>query len=357
MKDAARQRDAQRRVDRIRSFQEELAVLESERAISLTDEQRRLLNEHLDRTLERFAREYDVDTTESQKRISWGMRIASTLGGAALCAALVLFFLRIWGNINLPVQVGILALTPILLLAATEFSARRERTLYYASLLGLLAVAAFVLDLSALGATFNIAPSRGALLAWGVFSLLVAYTWRLRLPQVAGIAFLIGYAAASLAAWAGSYWTDFFNRPESFLPSAALAFSVPFVLRHRSAPGFPAAYRAVGMLVFLYATLLLSMNGHMSYLPLGSDRLELGYQLAGLALSLAAVAAGVHFDWRETVNLGAMFFALFLYIRLFHWWWDWMPKYLFFLILGLIALGLLVLFRRLRARLTGRERS
>jgi len=165
------------------------------------------------------------------------MRIASTLGGAALCAALVLFFLRIWGSILLPVQVAILALTPILLLGATEYAARRERTLYYASLLGLLAVAAFVLDLSALGATFNIAPSRGALLAWGVFSLLVAYAWRIGLPQIAGVAILIGYTAACLAAWAGSYWADCMNRPENFLPGAALAFSVPFVLSHRSAPG------------------------------------------------------------------------------------------------------------------------
>jgi uncharacterized membrane protein len=357
MKDAGLQRDAQRRADRIRGFREELAALESERAISLTEEQSRLLNEHLDRTLERLAREYDVDTTESQKRISWGMRIASTLGGAALCAALVLFFLRIWGSILLPVQVAILALTPILLLGATEYAARRERTLYYASLLGLLAVAAFVLDLSALGATFNIAPSRGALLAWGVFSLLVAYAWRIGLPQIAGVALLIGYTAACLAAWAGSYWADCMNRPENFLPGAALAFSVPFALRHRSAPFFPAVYRAIGLLTILLAILLLSMNGNMSYLPLGTDHLELGYQLAGLALSLAVVAAGVRFDWRETVNLGAMFFALFLYIRLFHWWWDWMPKYLFFLIFGLISLGLLVLFRRLRTRIAGRERS
>jgi hypothetical protein len=33
------------------------------------------------------------------------------------------------------------------------------------------------------------------------------------------------------------------------------------------------------------------------------------------------------------------------------WWWDWMPKYLFFLIVGLTALALLWAFRRLRARL------
>jgi predicted RND superfamily exporter protein len=35
------------------------------------------------------------------------------------------------------------------------------------------------------------------------------------------------------------------------------------------------------------------------------------------------------------------------------WWWDWMPKYLFFLVIGLISVALLVVFKRLRARLLG----
>ncbi|MGH7164243.1 MAG: DUF2157 domain-containing protein, partial [Nitrospiraceae bacterium] len=40
-----------------------------------------------------------------------------------------------------------------------------------------------------------------------------------------------------------------------------------------------------------------------------------------------------------------------LYTKFFDWWWDWMAKYLFFLLLGLIAVLLLLVFQRLRAYL------
>jgi hypothetical protein len=44
--------------------------------------------------------------------------------------------------------------------------------------------------------------------------------------------------------------------------------------------------------------------------------------------------------------------VVFLFTRLQAWWWKWMPKYLFFLVLGLIAFGLLLVFRRIRGRLS-----
>ncbi len=48
------------------------------------------------------------------------------------------------------------------------------------------------------------------------------------------------------------------------------------------------------------------------------------------------------------VRTGITFFVVFLYTKLFDWWWDAMPKYLFFLVLGLTAVLLLLVFRRLR---------
>src|SRR5216683_3115227 len=57
---------------------------------------------------------------------------------------------------------------------------------------------------------------------------------------------------------------------------------------------------------------------------------------------------------REVLNLGAAFFAIFLITRFVAWWWEWMPKYLFFFLVGAIALGLLTAFRQLRA--CGRRR-
>ena len=38
---------------------------------------------------------------------------------------------------------------------------------------------------------------------------------------------------------------------------------------------------------------------------------------------------------RLWVNTGVVFFVIFLYTKFYDWWWDLLPKYLFFLILGL----------------------
>jgi hypothetical protein len=45
-----------------------------------------------------------------------------------------------------------------------------------------------------------------------------------------------------------------------------------------------------------------------------------------------------------------VFFVIFLYTKFFDWWWEVMPKYLFFLVLGLTAVLLLFIMRRLRAK-------
>ena len=40
-----------------------------------------------------------------------------------------------------------------------------------------------------------------------------------------------------------------------------------------------------------------------------------------------------------------------LIVKAFDWWWEWLPREFFFLILGLLALGILVVLRRARRRL------
>ena len=57
------------------------------------------------------------------------------------------------------------------------------------------------------------------------------------------------------------------------------------------------------------------------------------------------------------VNMGALSFVVFLYVKLYAWWWAWMPKYVFFLLIGLTAVLLLYLFRRLRAEVAKRKLS
>jgi hypothetical protein len=40
---------------------------------------------------------------------------------------------------------------------------------------------------------------------------------------------------------------------------------------------------------------------------------------------------------------------------LYHWWWDSMPKYLFFAVIGAIGITLVLIFQRLRGKMIHRE--
>jgi uncharacterized membrane protein len=70
-----------------------------------------------------------------------------------------------------------------------------------------------------------------------------------------------------------------------------------------------------------------------------------------MVLSAGVLFHGLRMGRSGLVNLGAVAFVVFLYVRLHSWWWHWMPKYLFFLLIGLTAMALLLIFRRLRTRL------
>ena len=77
---------AQEAADRIRILREELASEQVQAVLALTPDQRTRFDEWARTALAALAQQFDVDTTVSQKRVSWGMRIASTLGGLAICA-------------------------------------------------------------------------------------------------------------------------------------------------------------------------------------------------------------------------------------------------------------------------------
>src|SRR2546426_2009559 len=141
------QAEAQKRADRIRAFREELRTLEAEGVLALPDGQKQSLARHHDETLRRLSQAFDIDTTEAQKQMSWGMRIASFLGALALCASVFLFFYRFWGLLATPAQVAIVIAAPFLAVLGTEMAARREKTLYIAGIVGLVAFGCFVLNL------------------------------------------------------------------------------------------------------------------------------------------------------------------------------------------------------------------
>lgn len=346
---AVNKEQAQARADRIWAFRLELETLEREGVVSLPGEARKAIGAHHTELLRRYAADHDIDVNRGQKRLSWGMRLASLFGAVALSAAVFFFFYRFWGALGTPLQVGLLLAAPLVATLAMDYAARRERSLYFASLAGLVAVASFVLNLSVLGRIFNITPSQNAFLAWAAFALLLAYGYGLRLLLVAGLTSLMAWMSATAGTWSGLYWLSFGDRPEHFVVAGGLVFALGLREQPRH-PGFAGIYRVYGLLVVFIAILLLANFGHISYLPLAGSVIENLYQLLGFVLAGLTIWLGISRHWPGVVNLGSTFGMLYLYTKLFDWWWDWMPKYLFFLLLGIIAILLLLVLRRLHHR-------
>ncbi len=339
---------AQQRADRIGAFRDELADLEREGALRLTEEQRAALDFHHSGLLEQLAKTYDVDRSERQKRLSAGMKAATLLGALALAAALYTFLFRFWGGMPVALQAAVAVAAPILLVAGMEVASRREKTLYVTLLLGLLSGASFVIGLPVLAGLFNVALPPASILAWAAFCGALAYAYGLRLLLVAAILFFLGYAG-TLSGPTDCVWEAFGHRPEAFLPAGALLFAVPRVAPNRTLAGFPAAFRTFGLLALFLPILILGRAGNASVLRLGPGTIEAGYQLLGFVLATLAVWLGVRSAWPEVTNVAGGAFVVYLYVKLYDWWWAFLPRWVFFLLLGLVAVGLLLLLRRLHA--------
>lgn len=339
---------AQARADRIRAFREELAQAEADGALRLDEIQRTSLTAYHDAALAALAERFDVDRSAGARHLSLGLRVVSFLGAVALTAAAVLFFQRIWGLLPTTAQIAIVWLAPIAAVVGAALTARVERTLYVTGLLAILAFGLFVLNVSVLGTIFNMAGSALPLLAWAAFALALAYAWDLRLLLAAGAACFIGYFAAWIVGWSRLPPEGVIDRPEAlFVPAILIVLaSGARINTHRS--GFAQTLRLVGCAAIAIALLVLGESGGMSRLPFDAHAIEYFYQIVGLTFAAGLVGVGIRRGWTESVNLGAALVALLLFLRFMDWWWDWMPKYLFFLIIGLAALVFVLALRRLR---------
>jgi hypothetical protein len=339
---------AQSRADRIRACRDELSAAEADGALRLTDTQRAALAAYHDGLLAAFSSRFDVDRSGAQHQLSLGMRIVTLFGAIALTAAVVLFFRAIWGLLPSAGQLAVVWAAPLAALWGATRTARRERTPYFTSLLGLLAFGCFVLNVSVLGTVLNARESPLPLLAWAAFALSIAYAWNLRLLLATGLCCAIGFCAAVVVGWSHLPWDVFFQRPEVLLlPSGAAAAlsAAPF---NADRGGFPATTRLLGFGAIAVAVLALSTFGELSRLPYTALTIEHVYQAAGFAYAGALIGVSIRRGWHETLNLGAALFGVLLLFRYFDWWWDWMPKYLFFLLVGATALACMFLLRRLR---------
>lgn len=342
------QLDAQQRVDQIHAFQQELHALENDQVIAILPAQKNKLDGYHQQLLQRLSETYDVDTSSQSKQLSLGMRIASMLGALAMATSIFFLFYQFWGYLSTVVQVSILVIAPISLFILSLKLAQAEKSAYYSKIAALVSLACFVLNLSMLGQIFNITPSPNAFAVWAAFSFLLAYACNARLLLFFGIVSLSSFIAMKMGSWSGMYWISFGERPENFLVPSLLIFLIPHLSDHRRCNGFAAIYKVMAMIMLFLPMLILSNWGEISYLSWSAEMIEGFYQLMGFALSAAAIWLGVKRQWGEVTNTGNVFFILFLYTKFFDWWWEWMPKYIFFFILGLSALLALMVFKRVR---------
>ena len=339
---------AQQRADRIQAFRQELEELSREQVLSLSAEQQHAIDSHHQALLEQFRNGFDIDSTTQEKQLSLGMRIASFLGAVALAASVFFLFYQFWGRIGTSAQIGILSSASIISFVATAIVAGRDPTGYFTKLAALVAFACFVLNITMFGQIFNITPTDNALLAWAALALLLAYAYDARLLLVAALLCIIAFVSARVGAWGGMDWIHFGQRPEYFFPIAIVLFFIPQWINQQRFGGFALCYRVFGIITLLLPVLVLAHWGYGSYLNINKEFIEGAYQLAGLALSAGFIAYGIRRGWAHVVNSGVSFFVIFIYTKFFDWWWELMPKYLFFLVMSLLAILTLVILKRMR---------
>lgn len=348
--------DAQARVEEIRAFALELARLEAAQIVSLTDDQHRSIKDHHQSVIASLSHQFDIDSDKRSKQLSLGMRIASLLGAIALAASVFFLFYQFWGRFGTGLQVTTLIGASALTYWATLAVRRKDRNGYFTKLAALVAFTCFVLNLQMLGEIFNITPTDKALLPWAAYAFLLAYLCDLRLLLAAGLLCITAFIAARAGELQGLYWLDFGQRPENFFPAAIVMFITPLALEQSRYAGFAQTYRLMGLLALFFPMLVLAFWGNGSYLPFQPQTTEHLYQALGFLATAAATALGIRKHWPDVVNTSVTFFIVFLYTKFYDWWWDVMPKYLFFLVLGLTALLTIFVLRRLRGSTASQTR-
>jgi hypothetical protein len=345
---------AQRRVNRIRAFRAELDALTAAGVVSLTAEQRERTARHHDDLLRRLAAEHDIDRTDAAGQLSRGMQIASFFAALALTAAVYSLVSRFWGRFDLPLQATLLCAFPLIALIGVELAAQRERTLYVASIFALAAYGTFWLAIFVLGRLLNVPVPALALWSGALFGLGLALPYGFRVILALALSALLVALSGSVFQAAGVPWTATIEFPEPLTASAFLLLILAprFGAIQRS---FAGVTRAVGLTVGFLGLLLLSSAGPASLLPIPGRVSESIYQGVMLLASTIALTTGIRRQWRETVYTAAGALTLFLFGRFVDWFWEAVPRFVFFLLLAGIALAWLLALRRLRTRLIAGE--
>jgi hypothetical protein len=339
---------AQLRADQIRAFRAEQSLLDQQGLLRLPEDVAANIRSYHDNFLRELQQARDVDLSEGARHLSMGMQIVSFLGASALAASLFFLFYQYWGYFATPAQVTILVSAPLLSLAVACWVRGLDSSGYYAKLAALVSFIAWVLNIVMMGSIFNLTPSPNAFAVFAIYGFLLAYLLQVRLLLAAAILCSFIFIGARFGTWMGSYWIYVGENPEHFIFPALLFFALPLFAKQDNFHGFANIYQTLSIVVFFIALLILANWGAGSYLPWSISVVEGIYQTLGFVSSGLLVLYGLRSHNAKLMLAGNIFFALFLYTKFFDWWWDWLPKYLFFLLIALTAILALMVFNRLR---------
>lgn len=338
---------AQQRVDQINTFKSELQLLRDDDVLVLSDQQQQKLHEHHSSLLSSLAALYDIDVNSSEKQLSIGVKIAALFGALGFAASIFFLFYQYWGVFGPAMQSVVLIASPILALGACWFFLQKEASGYYAKIAAFISLVCFVLNLSMLGQIHNITPSPNAFIIWSLMALGLAYVTRSRLLLTFAILFFAAFLSARMGTWFGIYWLSFGERPETFLIPGVIIFAIGHI-QQKHYENFAPVFRIFGTLLMLLPILVLSHWAGGSYLQWDRQTIEGFYQISGFVLSASLIAYGIKRYWHDLIKTGSVMFTIFLYTKLFDWFWELFPKYLFFMLIGLSSLLILMIFKRIR---------
>jgi hypothetical protein len=337
----------QLRVSAILAFREELARLEGSAVLALDPAAKDRLRAHHDAELARLAAQGDVDLTQAAARLSTGMRIATLLGTAALSAAYALFVNSRWGTLSTALQLSLVIIPTLVLVTLTHVAAQKERSGYIASLFATVAAIAFLTNLSVLGWLYNLPDSRMAFLVVGLFALILAYGYGLILPLVVGIVSMGIWGWTLGAIPLGLWWRQGFAVIETLLLTGVVVLMVPALMRGPAK--FAPWWRGIGAGLLVLGLLLVGESGNFSGFTSVSVRtIAHAYQVVSAVALATMMVWGIRQDQRVVTLVGTVGAVLFLYLRLVDWFWKLVPQWLFFLMVGGLALAVLLVLRRLR---------
>ncbi len=330
-----------------------------------------------------------------ERKLGRGVTILVNLGAIVLGAGLLIFFASNWIEFPRSMKIASLfALTLFFYVAGFELTQGRRWSFPTLGLaLIFLGCVMFGTDIVLLALIYDLTAEHAwsFLIDW-VAWLAVAYLVRSRLILFLGLIGIVGWFGAEVGYCWGGYWL-YLGRPFHFIGLGACLLAVAGLHAWRDQRGFAAAWALVGLLVIYLSTLVLSIFDLQKHVRLDVSTASVTVWFLLVAPYLLAVAAlvFVHLRWRRMsladpamlvvvflmalmslasviattpdpralwfillltlltsagiylgiawesavfLNTSLVFFAINIYTRFYEYFWDAMPKSLFFIVGG-----------------------